>query len=64
MDLNSFITLQIDVLISSCNISLRLIFLVSEIRVLTREHQRNQNTGELAVPTNANYEKRNINYWH
>ncbi|TGO14853.1 hypothetical protein BTUL_0047g00150 [Botrytis tulipae] len=32
MDLNSFITLQIDVLISSCNISLQLILWVSEIR--------------------------------
>ncbi|TGO52631.1 hypothetical protein BOTNAR_0318g00110 [Botryotinia narcissicola] len=56
MDLNSFITLQIDVLLSNCNILLQLIFWIliyidiSTIVIrVTREHQRNQNTGKLAI---------------
>ncbi|TGO20984.1 hypothetical protein BPAE_0251g00170 [Botrytis paeoniae] len=46
MDPNSFITLQIDVLMSSCNVSLQLIFWASKIRTC---HQRTQNTRKLAI---------------
>ncbi|TGO37726.1 hypothetical protein BHYA_0090g00160 [Botrytis hyacinthi] len=67
MDPNSLITLQIDVLMSSCNVSLQLVFWVGEIRfsstwtsqqpssesifkvLITREHQRTQNIGEIAI---------------
>ncbi|KAF5879399.1 uncharacterized protein Bfra_006608 [Botrytis fragariae] len=51
MDPNSFITLQIDVLMSSCNILIWIHISTITIQVNSQStcHQRNQNTGKLAI---------------